>query len=104
MVQQNKAQDPLAAAMSAIEDALNLSHDDMFVDAPRPPQSPTPPPSPPKPPANAAVDQKPPAPAPMAEKPAPAPLRPAPPPAPSLKPAPVDTAEGRPVLAPAGAP
>ena len=28
MAQQNKAQDPLAAAMSAIEDALNLSHED----------------------------------------------------------------------------
>ena len=32
MAQQNKAQDPLAAAMSAIEDALNLSHEEAPVD------------------------------------------------------------------------
>ena len=43
MAQQTKAEDPIAAAMSAIEDALNLSHGDAGVEvarAPRPGQPP----------------------------------------------------------------
>ena len=39
MAQQTKAEDPIAAAMSAIEDALNLSHGDGGVEAPRAPKS-----------------------------------------------------------------
>ena len=39
MAQQTKAEDPIAAAMSAIEDALNLSHGEAGVDVARPPKT-----------------------------------------------------------------
>ncbi len=73
MATQNKAQDPLAAAMSAIEDALNLPHDDGLVDTARalPAAAPAVAPAKPSPLPAAAFDAK----------PAPAPAKPAPLPA-----------------------
>ncbi len=106
MATQNKAQDPLAAAMSAIEDALNLPHDDGLVDtsradAPRAPAGATPAPAPakPSPLPNAGFEPKPPAPTPPA-----AALPPTPTLKPSAPPTPPETAEAKPILAPGGAP
>ena len=79
MAQQNKAQDPLAAAMSAIEDALNLSHEEAPVDAAQSPPGKT------LPLPAASFEQKPSPPPAAAEKPAPA--RAAAQPTPTLKPA-----------------
>src|SRR5450432_1170621 len=99
MVQHNKAQDPLEAAMSAIEDALNLAHDDQVVGdkakaAPAPAISP---PSAGKPLPNVSLDQK--LPAPAVEKPS-APAAPAP----ILKPAASEAGDSKPILAPSSAP
>jgi hypothetical protein len=100
MAQQNKAQDPLAAAMSAIEDALNLSHEEAPVDAAQSPPGKT------LPLPAASFEQKPSPPPAAAEKPAPA--RAAAQPTPTLKPAvppgAAEAAEAKPILAPAGSP
>ncbi|MGA2794113.1 MAG: DUF2147 domain-containing protein, partial [Roseiarcus sp.] len=68
MATQNKAQDPLAAAMSAIEDALNLPHEDALLDTSRalPSAPPAPAPAKPSPLPGAAFEPKPAAPAPAA--------------------------------------
>jgi hypothetical protein len=107
MAQQSKAQDPLAAAMSAIEDALSLSHEEPSVEGAPPPQNGLQAPAAKSAPLpSVSFEPKPASPPLAAEKPA-AP-RVAAAPAPTLKPATPtpapETVEVKPVLAPAGSP
>src|SRR5260370_29931421 len=96
MAQQTKAEDPIAAAMSAIEDALNLSHGDAGVDVARPPRAFQPPQA--KPPETS--EAKPVAPPSPADKPGLTPQRSTGQAAPALKPgSQLDAGEARPILA-----
>ena len=55
MAKQNSATDPISAAMSAIESALNLTDDDLLTSAPGGKPAPTPPFAPAKPAAATPV-------------------------------------------------